>query len=485
MKYDSLRDYLDVLDSKELLSRVEGADWNVEIGAVTEVVAFSKNPRALLFDSIKDYRKGWRVATDLFVSERLQAIALGLPENVTGYNLVKACRKRVKELKRIPPQIVSDGPVKENIVEGRDVDILKFPVPKWHEYDPARYFGTGDAVITKDPVEGWVNLGAYRCMVHDSKTLGLTIHGAHHGKVMMEKYWAKGEDAPVVIIEGQDPYLYCGSCTALPWGYSELEFAGGLKEEGIKVIIDEETDIPIPAEAEIAVIGHVPPPSKETREEGPFGECTGYYTGHGLEPVIHIDRIWHRNDPILQGNPPMRGAAAKIHALGGELMTCARIWDVLDTTVPNIKGVYSLFQSCQSGSGILAISLKQSYAGHAKQAALVALGSSSNRKCRAVIVVDEDVDPSNVQDVLWAWWSRCIPSDDIDIVRGIPATKVDPAIAIFPERLELGDWTNSTMIIDACRKPFGLRDKFPRVNIISDTLKSQTITKWGKTLGLT
>ncbi len=480
--FESLRNYLDLLESKDLLTYVEGADWNLEIGAVTELVAFSDNPHGLLFDKIRGYSEGYRVATDIYVSQRLQALALGLPEDASGVELVKLWRDRLRNLRRSPPREVSDGPVKENIIIGDDVNILRFPVPLWHENDAGRYFGTGDIVITFDPEEKWVNAGVYRSQVHDDKTLGLMFVPGHHGRIMMEKYWAKGRDAPVVITAGQDPILYCAACAPLPWGYSELEFAGGLRDQPIDAIIDSETSLPVPAQAEIAVMGHVPSPAKELRQEGPFGECTGYYAGHGPNLVVHIDKIWHRNNPILQGNPTMHGSAM-MHALGAQLITSASVWDALEREVPNVQGVYSLYQPCQSGSTVLVVSIKQSFAGHAKQAAFAALGSHAGVLMnKAVIIVDEDVDASNLQDVLFAVMSRCDPSDDIDIVRGVPTNAMDPALT--HSKRSINEYKSSSMIIDATRKPFSMRDKFPRVNVISPELKSKTLAKWGSILKL-
>ena len=469
------------MDSKGLLVHIEGADWNCEIGAITEIVAFSDRPRAVLFDSIKGYPRGYRVTTNLYVSQKLQAIALDLDENLSGLELVKAWRKKMQALKSLPPKEVSDGPIKENVMEGSNVNVLKFPVPLWHELDGGRYIGTGDVVITKDPEEGWVNLGVYRSQVHDGRTIGLMILPSHHGRIIAEKYWKKERDLPVVMTVGQDPDLYAAACAPLPWGCSELEFAGGLKGEPIEVIIDEDTGLPVPAHAEIAIIGYVPPPQMETRNEGPFGECTGYFTKQGSDLIFHIEKIWYRNNPILQGNPPMHGSAIR-HALGAHLITSSRVWETVEKEVPNVVGVFSLYQQCQTGSEILVISLKQSYPGHAKHAALAALSSSSTiAMSRIVITVDEDIDPSNIEEVLWALVTRCDPSEDIDIIRGVPSTALNPRIP--PEKRDLKDFTFSVMIVNAC-KPFAWKDTFPKSTILNPELRSKIMLKWGEKLNL-
>jgi UbiD family decarboxylase len=307
------------------------------------------------------------------------------------------------------------------------------------------------------------------------------VVGAHHARLMAEKYWASGKDAPVVVLGGQDPYVYAGACAPLPWGCSELDYAGGLKGGPIDVIIEPETGLPIPAQAEIAVIGRVPPPEEDIRIEGPFGECPGYYTGSEPNTIIHVEKIWHRNDPILQGNPTMRGSAIR-HALGANLVTSGRIWDTIEQSVPNIRGVYSLYQQCQAGSDVLVISLKQSYPGHARHAALAALSAQAAIIMnRAVITVDEDVDPSNPQEVLWALVTRCHPDEDMVTIRGIPSLGLDARIP--PEKRERKDFTSSTVLIDACM-PYAWKDRFPKANVLSPELKSEVLSKWGKTLGL-
>ncbi|MFB6129426.1 MAG: UbiD family decarboxylase [Salinigranum sp.] len=474
-RFDSLRDYLSYVDEQGLLKHIEGADWNDEIGSLTEVVAFADDPKALVFDSIEGYPEGYRVATNLYVTERMQAIALGLDEEASGIDLVNEWREKSVSDNPLPPEYVEDGPIRENVQSGSDVDLLSFPVPLWRSADGGRYFGTGDGVITRDPEDGWVNVAPYRCQVHDESTLGIYINQVHHGRIHMKKFWDRGEDAPVVITGVQDPYVYAASCTQLPSGYPELEFAGGLKGEPIEVIEHEETGLPVPAHAEIAVIGHVPPPEEETRLEGPFGECTGYYAGTMELPVVHVDEIWHRNDPILQGSPTMMGPTRKF-ALGAQIVTSARIWDSIADDIPAVEGVYALYQQCQAGSDITVISIEQQYAGHAKQAAVEVLGAYPNVIMNnMVIAVDEDIDPANVEEVLFALTTRCDMDADIDVITGLPSIGLD--VRIPEERKQAGELTSASMVVDAC-KPYHWKDEFAKTNIIDDERKREIIEKW-------
>lgn len=474
-RFPSMREYLAYVGERGLVRDIRGADWNLEIGGLTEIVALSDDPRVLLFDDIRGSAPGYRVATNLYASQRLQAIGLGLPEELHGVPLISKWRERSKGLTPVPPRVVADGPVRENVLLGDDIDLMKFPTPWWNEGDGGRYFGTGDLVITRDPDEGWVNVAPYRCQLHDARTLGLMVSPGHHGRLMMQKYWDAGLDAPVVVCAGQDPDTYAAACLPLAWGKSELDMAGAFREGPIDVIIEPRTGLPIPATAEIAVIGHVPSPDKESHEEGPFGECTGFYTGHGQNMVIHVDELWHRNQPIMQGSPTTRDTT-KHFALGGEIFTSAIIWDSIEREVPGVTGVYSLYQPCQAGSFLVAVAVKQQYPGHAKHAALAALAShGAIFMNKAIVVVDDDVDPANIQDVLFAITTRCNPVEDIDVIRGIPGTFLDARIS--PERRAAGDSTTSTMIVDACR-PWTMRAAFPAVNGISSALRDSLIAKW-------
>ena len=482
MGFESMRAYLAEVDKKGLLQKIDGANWKIEIGAITEVVAFSPTPRVLLFDNIVGYPAGFRVVTNLYSAWQLQAIALGLPDNVSSVDLVARWRARSKEMKPATPRVVMDGPILQNVIRGNDVNLLKFPVPLWREDDGGRYLGTGDVVVTRDPDEKWINLGVYRAQLHDEKTLGIVILSNHHGRMHLEKFWKRGEDAPIAVVAGQDPQVYGAACMPVPWGQSEYDIAGAFNNGPVDLIIHEPTGLPVPASAEIAIFGRVPPPAKQMHDEGPFGECLGYYTGQGPCPVIRVEEIWHRDDPILQGSPTMHGSAM-MHGLGAEIFTSAVIWDSVEREVTGVVGVCSLYQQCQAGSSVVVVALRQAFPGHAKHAALAALASRGTLLMnKAVIVVDDDVNPADPGEVMFAVTTRCNPSEDMDVIRGIPSTFLDPRVPA--DRREAGDTTTSTVIINACR-PFTARNDYPRVNIISPELKRDVLSKWGRELRLT
>ncbi|MDP2661516.1 MAG: UbiD family decarboxylase, partial [Dehalococcoidia bacterium] len=198
MSHSDLRGWLARVEELGELRKINGADWNLEIGAVgTTVRKETEKKPALLFDHIKDYPPGYRVLVGPLNTLRRLALTTNLPLDTTALGLVQEWRTKDKAMAPIPPLKVDRGPVLENVHMGDDVNLYEFPAPFWHELDGGRYLGTNHAVITRDPDDGWVNLGTYRAMVHDEKTLGWYADPAQHGGFHRQKYWDRGEPCPV------------------------------------------------------------------------------------------------------------------------------------------------------------------------------------------------------------------------------------------------------------------------------------------------
>jgi 4-hydroxy-3-polyprenylbenzoate decarboxylase len=468
-----LREFLNILDRRGDLTRIEGADWNLEIGTINEIMAERKGP-GILFDKIKDYPAGYRIATNLLHREDFHKIALGIPEKFSNLEAVRYWMEKWNKFTSCPPKVVAKGPVMENIMEGKDVNILKFPAPKWHELDGGRYIGTGVEDITRDPDEGWVNLGTYRVMIHDEKTVSFYASPGKHAVLMRQKYWAKGKDCPVVMVFGGQPSIFAAASSGLPWGVSELDMVGHMQDKPVEVIIGKETGLPFPANAEIVIEGFSPDLQKDGRPEGPFGEWTGYYaSGTRQEPVVHIKRIYFRNEPIIHGNPPLIPPMST--GLPIPLTTGALLWRDLERL--RIQGIQGVYIHGPATRIIAAISLKQKFLGHAKQvlwaAGSLLVGGACNG--RYIIVVDEDIDPSNLDQVLWAVTTRVDPETAIDIVPGFLTSPLDPMLP--PEKREKRDFTTAKVFINACR-PFLWKDKFPPVNRVSAELKEKVMKKF-------
>ncbi len=331
-----LRGWIDEVEKLGELARINGADWDVEIGAITELGHHrGEKSKAILFDQIKGYPAGYRVLSNTLNTVKRIATTLHMDTNYTRLEFVKDIKRHITEVSYIKPEVVKDAPVMENVFEGKDIDMWKFPTPKWHELDGGRYIGTGSIDITVEPDEGWVNLGTYRVMIQNEDTLGF--------------------------------YISPGGIE-VPRGVSEYDWVGGLQGSPVPVIIGEYTGLPIPATSEIVV--ECEAIAGEEMNEGPFGEWTGYYASSMRpEPTMKVKRLYHRNNPIILGAPPTRPPCEFNYMRC--FMRSALIWQQMEAAgIPDIQGVW-----CHEAGGarlLTIVSIKQRYPGHAKQAGMVA-----------------------------------------------------------------------------------------------------------------
>ncbi len=474
MAYKDIREFIDEIDRLGQVKRVAGVGWDLELGALTEVAAALPSCPMLLFDKIGACPPGFRVLTNILHTEQRLSLALSGSPDFKGVELAKQWKEALAKIGAgYAPCEVSSGPVQEHTIRGGQVNILDFPIPKWHALDGGRYIA-GAITVMRVPEEGWINLGIFRLQVHDKATLGIMITPGKHGRTILEKYWAKGESCPVAISLGHAPSLMLAASVHVPWGKSEYEFAGALAGGPIEVVPGAYTGLPIPATAEIVIEGEIPPLEQEGHLEGPFGEATGYYTfEETLQPVVKIKSIMHRDAPIIASQPPMGPFPGQ--AQFATEPRVATVWNDLERSgIAGIRGVW------RHGYGFTVISLKQAYAGHAKQAALIATGSRGTLAGRAVVVVDEDIDPANIAEVIWAISTRCEPERHVEIIKEGWSSDLDPVIPSAEKHR--GNFTSGRLIIDACI-PFLRKGEFPPRNAASAELKAQVWEKWGKNIG--
>jgi|APCry1669190156_1035279.scaffolds.fasta_scaffold06912_2 UbiD family decarboxylase len=456
--YTDLREWIEEARKLDEVREVNGLNWQEEIGMASEVVLHDEHAPAVLFGEVPGSLPGSRVLVNFFGGLR-QRMTLGFPTSLNKLELSEAFREHyMSTLKRIPPRVVKDGPIFENVITGDDIDITRFPTPKWHEEDGGRYIGTGSFNVTRDPDEGWVNCGTYRVMIHDEKTVGFYISPGKHGRIHRDKYEARGEPMPVAIVVGTDPMSFLMASSEIPYGVNEYEVIGGIRGKAVDVVIAPITGLPVPANAEIVIEGFVQPGN--TKPEGPFGEWMGYYGSDVRdEPVMDIKAIYHRNNPILLGCAPQRppDEIARYRALTRSAIVRENI---VKAGVPDVTAAWA--HEIGTARLLLAVSIKQRYGGHSKQAGhIAAMCHSGAYAGRYVIVVDDDIDVSNLDEVIWAMLTRSDPATSIDIITNAWSTPLDPRIE--PWRKAMGDFTNSRAIIDACR-PFHWKDKYPKVN---------------------
>jgi 4-hydroxy-3-polyprenylbenzoate decarboxylase len=470
-----LRVWLGQVEKLGQLERIDGVNWDLELSTLAEILNETYGERgkarpALLFDRIVGYPEGHRVAVNLVSSSGRLSLTMGMDPGLSDFEFIQQWRRRAKEIRPMEPETVSDGPILEHAVEGAGIDLLGFPVPRWHELDGGRYIGTDDLVVTRDPDDGWVNVGTYRVMIHGKDRIGLHMSPGKHGRVHRDKYFQAGKRCPVAISFGHHPIYFLVASSDAPQGVSEYAYAGGIVGKPVQLIPGPLTGLPLPADSEIAVEGEVIP--GEMAVEGPFGEWTGYYASSQNEPYIRVKAVYYRSDPILCGFPLLRPSSGD--NLHHSLIRSAHIWNALDDAgVPEVKGVWV---HPAAGRFLTVVSIRQRYPGHARQAAVIA------SQCRAgaylgryVVVVDDDIDITKSDDVIWALGSRSDPARSIEILERCWSGPLDPAIP----REEKG--LSSRALIDATR-PYDWRDKFPPVSGHSAELKDKVRKKWQRLL---
>jgi len=470
--YRDLRGWLERVESMGELVRVNGAHWDTEMGAITHMLTEKSrgNGPAILFDDIPGYPKGFRTMYGHFSSMRRVALTLGLPDQCQRKtDMVRNYYARMKTLTPLPPRYVKDGPILENVLEGDAVDVLKFPVPRHHEQDPARYIGTANCVITQDPDDGWFNLGTYRNQVYDGKTIGCQITEGKHGRIHRDKYFERGQSMKVVVLVGQDPLLFMLAASPLPAGISELDYAGGLRGQPIDVIRGPYTGFPIPSHAEIAIEAEAVP--GKVLNEGPFGEWMGYYSDDTVpRPYLNVKTILFRNNPILTCAPQHKPVdeTGLLKGIAG----AAQIWRALEACdIPDVLGVWN--HEAGPATRFTVVQIKQRYPGHARNALHVAANCQGGAYAgKWTIVVDDDIDAGDLDQVLWAMCTRFDPVADIDLIHKAWASKRDP--------LYLPGNFNNRILIDACI-PYDkkLDGTFPRVVDVSNELRVKMREKFG------
>jgi 4-hydroxy-3-polyprenylbenzoate decarboxylase len=350
-----------------------------------------------------------------------------------------------------------------------------FPAQRMWPLDGGFYLGTGDAVVTKDPETGRINVGTYRMMIKGPREVGVYTSPGKDATIDREKWWKLGKPMPIAACYGIDPLLFLVAATSLPKTECEYDYYGGINEAPIELFTGDATGLPLPARAEIILEGFLYP--DETFAEGPFGEFTGYYgRPSGATPFMRVEKLRYRDRPTLTCALMADGAANEA-GLFWAMLRSAGIWaDLQKLGVPGIQGVWSIPEA--AGWGITVVSIRQMYAGHASQVmALAAQCTAGAYFGKYVIVVDDDVDPTDVHQVLWAMATRSRPAQSIDILRETWSTYLDPSL----NPPEIRPW-GSKALINACMdyrhyKTFSKRTK------LAKTAYDKVVARWQE-LGL-
>lgn len=440
MAYRDLREFIATLGAAGLLARVPcEVDWKYELaGWVRKAADMGSSAPALFFERIKDYPSGYRLFSGGAATYAHVALALGLDPQTPPASIIRTYKERLKNL--LPPKLVVDGPVKENVHVGEEVNLLEFPVPWWTPRDGGRYIGTWHGNITKDFATGKRNVGMYRVQVLDEKRCAVGFlpfsHMGHH----FAQAQRLGKPLEMALVIGADETIPMVAATGLPPGVDELEAAGGLREEPVELVKCATVNLEVPANSEIVIEGIIHP--QERVPEGPFGEHTGYHGGGvRMRPVFHVTAIMHRDNPIFRG------------ALLGRPVTEFHIM----TDIINSAGALALFElvgpedvlsvhcpPAADSACVAIIQMKPRYVGHSRNAGRALISSSVCKYLKYVVVVDEDIDPFDLGQVWWAIATRTQGHRDIEVLPFGTCSRSDPSVIN-------GEYTDK-VLIDATKK---------------------------------
>lgn len=295
----SFRGFIDLLSQEGYLKRItQLVDWKVELGEITR-----SNRQPLLFENIRDY-PGLRVFTNGLGNFSSIALALGLQPEKGRKKTIGEARRRVGT--PVKPVMVNTGPVLENVIEGSDINLLEFPIPKWSKYDAGRYIGTWHANVTRDPETGCRNLGVYRMQVLGCRQTTLNTSANSHLGLQFAKAEKKGQPLEMAVVIGAAEPVVMAAAAGYPCGSDEYDLAGGLSGKGIPLIPCKTVNLEVPAESEIVIEGVIKPGVRV--QDGPYFDYAGMPTTNPNAYVFEATRLMFRNEPIF------RGAAVGHHA---------------------------------------------------------------------------------------------------------------------------------------------------------------------------
>ena len=431
----SLRDFLDLLDKDGELAHIKKkVERNWEISAVIrQVLGFPSAKRpALLFENVDG--SSMPVVVGLFINRRRYAKALEIKEDQIGACWEKAFKQPLAY------DLVTQGPCQENILEGSDASLDMLPLPTWTPEKDAAPYITAPCVISRDPENGFINVGNYRMMYQGKYQTGLFINPVQDIGQIFEKYRKAGKPMEVAVALGVPPALNIVATAKIPFGLSELELAGGLTGSPLIMVKGKTVDLPVPASAEIVIEGEVHPEHRE--KEGPFGEFAGFMSPSYMMPVFKVRAITHRNDPIYHAfvsqQPPSESsllrAISNAALLHRDLKALGLTW-VTGLNIPEA--------GCAWYHIVAAI--KKGHPAHPR-VVMNAIWAAKPQLGKMVIVVDDDIDIYDPFQVEWAMATRVQPARDVLILSDHVGQMEDPSQSEELRHL------SSKMGIDATKK---------------------------------
>ena len=434
MPFQDFRDFLDALrKAGELLEVDRHVNPELEVAKAMRKSASVSGP-AIVF---KNNGTAFPLVGGVYNTRSKALIALQTTEKDVFDRVLHGMSSR------IPPVVVTDAPVHENVLTGDAIDTSKLPVAKYSPDDGGRYITAG-IVVSKDPETGIPDIGHYRFEVVDKQTMTfLALPNHRFGRNMAKARRLGHTTFPAALLIGVDPVMAYTCPIQVPDGTNDFEVVGGMRGAALELVRCKTIDVEVPARAEMVFELEV----DFTQEafEGPLGEFTGYYTPGSKKPIARIKAITHRNNAyfqaLLTGVPPTENHILK------QMPYEASYFAMLKAQHPTLTSV-----AIPASGGVafyIVIAMKQRYAGEARHAILTAIASSQRPKL--VVVVDPDIDVRNPDQVEWAIAFRSQPARDVIIVDDLPGGTLDPSI---DGSLPLDRRVGSAMGIDATF-PFG------------------------------
>lgn len=362
----------------------------------------------VVFESVEGYDQP--VVTNVFATRERIAQAIGVTEGA----FFETWNDRISDL--VPVETVASGSVTGNRVTGEDVDITDLPAPLHFDGDGGRYITAG-IVVAKDPETGINNLSFARIQIKEPRKAGISIHSRGDLWQYVRKGEEMGATMDVAVVVGAHPNVYVGASANLGIDVDEYEVVGAMRGQPLEVVPCETVDLAVPAEAEMVIEGTIDP--SEHEPEGPFGEYTGVMSGRSSNNVLRVDAISHRDDPqFLSIVPGQSREHLQLGRAPKEPTIYQKIKDenayLEDVHFPHAGTHYHCF-----------VSIDKSGAGQPQQTILSALGAW--RYIKLAIVVDDDVDVTDISDVLWAVATRVQPDEDVFTLPKATGNPLDPS----------------------------------------------------------
>lgn len=484
-----MRSWLTQLEAAGELRRITASvDWDLEIGAIARVNQAQEGP-GLIFENIKGYEQGrcTKMASCTLGNGRMVRLMLGIPKETSDRQVVATLKNRYAN--GVPPVLVKNGPVQQNIVKGADINLEDFPAPRWYALDGGRYIDTFSAVVTSDPEIGQLNVGLYRGQIIARDRIGKLIVPTQHWGQHFVRYRNNRQPMPVAIVCGwHDVMPFCAG-SPFAKDVCEYDMMGAILGEPVELVKCQTNDLLVPASAEIVIEGTISSNPDDFEMEGPFAEYPSYAGGRpSPKPVVQVSCITHRNQPYFRG--ALEGARPGFPSEDGPL--CAYSWSAIAWSLLERAGFSAVtdvhIPPVSTGTTII-IQIDKRYHGQAQQIAASLWGhSSATFFYKTVIVVEQDIDIRDWNAIEWAIAYRVNAAEgDISFYGPTPGSPLDPSVSPHLQNLAkygMATWTR--VLVDATRSwhheanPDWSGHRFPPVATMAEELEAQLKERWSE-----